>query len=813
MGRHPPCIGRALSALCGAVALLLAAGAGVASGQAPAAPQASDAPAPAAPFPLTEVAARSTEATNRLAAIATQLAPREETEKIRLAFFQASRDIDREFADTLEILARQPTLAGLQTLQTQWKSRQEQLGAWLGALTRRAGALQEGMGQLAVLQAQWAATRDAAEASAPPPATRAQIDAVLTALGAAQRPLMERHNGLLGLQVQISEALNRCEEALARLEQARRGAVAGILTREHRPIWSPATWEQARASLPGEVDNLSHAFREDAVRYLRDPAHGMPLHLGLAILLAWAFSSLRRLHRHWAADAQQATPLTAVFERPWAAALCTAMFLATSYQAPTTPLVKDIFSALALAPILRLVQPAIAQGAMPAVYAVAAVYALDILRAVFGVTAALEQLLLLLVGLGGIAALRWLEASGRWQAALGPLTRRVRAKSLDTIGRVIMVGLVGGLLAGALGNLSLARLIMPGIVSACWLGLSLYACLRVLNGVLAGVLRMRPLRELQMVRRHRGLLEKRICRLILWAALLGWAVRSLDRIGLLAPLLALVQTVLATTLERGSISISLGDVLAFGITIWASYLVSNFIRFALQEEVYPRAHIPSGTAYAASRLVHYTVLALGFVMGLGLLGMDLTRVSVLAGALGVGIGFGLQSVVNNVVCGLILLFERPIHVGDTVEVAGLFGEVRRIGFRACTVRTPQGAEIIIPNADFITANVTNWTFSDRLRRIDIPVGVNYASAPIRVIALLEEVAGANPEVLKVPEPRGLFMGYGDSSINFELRAWIDQSSDHMKIRSDLNAAVYDAVQAAGMSFPFPQREVRLLGDA
>jgi small-conductance mechanosensitive channel len=192
--------------------------------------------------------------------------------------------------------------------------------------------------------------------------------------------------------------------------------------------------------------------------------------------------------------------------------------------------------------------------------------------------------------------------------------------------------------------------------------------------------------------------------------------------------------------------------------------------------------------------------------------MDLTKVSVLAGAFGVGIGFGLQDVVNNFVCGLILLFERPVHVGDIVEVGGLQGEVRRIGIRASTVRTYQGADIIVPNSQFITANVTNWTLSDQLRRIDLPLGVNYGAAPRQVIEVLETVALANEGILKNPPPRGLFMGYGDSSINFELRAWTDQFANWGLIRSELASAVYDAVYAAGMSFPFPQRDVHVLRD-
>jgi len=173
----------------------------------------------------------------------------------------------------------------------------------------------------------------------------------------------------------------------------------------------------------------------------------------------------------------------------------------------------------------------------------------------------------------------------------------------------------------------------------------------------------------------------------------------------------------------------------------------------------------------------------------------------------------LQSIVNNFVSGLILLFERPVHVGDTVEVGELLGTVRRIGIRASVVHTVQGADIIVPNSQLVTEKVTNWTLSDRLRRVDLPVGVNYGADPRKVIELLEQVAHAHPDVLQEPAPHALFMGYGDSSINFELRVWPSSFSQWMEVRSDLATAVFDAVKAAaGVSFPFPQREVRLLRD-
>jgi potassium efflux system protein len=357
----------------------------------------------------------------------------------------------------------------------------------------------------------------------------------------------------------------------------------------------------------------------------------------------------------------------------------------------------------------------------------------------------------------------------------------------------------------------LARLTIPGVLAGGTLALELYASVQVAIGMVACAFRVWPLRLLHMVQHHGDLLERRIYRLFVWLIVGAWLSRYLDYVGLIEPVGSRVTDFLSTRLERGSLSTSVGDIIAFFFTVLAAYWLSAFIRFVLEEDIYSRTNIGTGLSYAISSLLNYAILAIGFVVALAVLGLDMTKMTVLAGAFGVGIGFGLQSVVNNFVSGLILLFERPIHVGDTVQVGNLQGRVRRIGIRASIVRTQQGAEIIVPNAQLITEQVTNWTLSDQLRRVDLPVGVNYGAEPKKMIELLESVARAHPKVLPDPAPRCLFMSYGDSNINFELRAWTEYTNSQ-QVRSDLTVAVYDAVYAAGMSFPFPQREVRLLSD-
>jgi small-conductance mechanosensitive channel len=465
-----------------------------------------------------------------------------------------------------------------------------------------------------------------------------------------------------------------------------------------------------------------------------------------------------------------------------------------------------------MAPIIRLMKPAVDRRLVIGLYTLGVFFALDMVRHALAGLTILDQGMVALEALAGMAVLGWSLAFGTLRKSLSGETGLTRHRALRLAASFVFVILSAGLVTGVLGYVPVGRLLVSCVLIGGALALALSASVRILCAVAAFGLRVWPLRLLHMVRDHRDLLERRTHRVLAWLAVVAWLVRVLDYVGLLEPTLSFGMALLAVKLERGSISVSVEDVLAFVLTVWAAYLLSAFIRFVLQEDVYPRKNVPHGMAYAASRLLHYSILALGLVVGIGVLGVDLTKVTVLVGAFGVGLGFGLQDVVNNFVCGMILLFERPIHVGDMIEIGNLLGEVRRIGIRASTVRTAQGADIVMPNSQFITANVTHWTLSDRLRRIDLPVGVNYSAPPQKVIEVLEAVALAHPKILRNPQPQVLFLGFGDSSINFELRAWTDQFSDWFNIRSELAVAVYDAVNAAGMSFPFPQREVRLIHD-
>ena len=194
----------------------------------------------------------------------------------------------------------------------------------------------------------------------------------------------------------------------------------------------------------------------------------------------------------------------------------------------------------------------------------------------------------------------------------------------------------------------------------------------------------------------------------------------------------------------GNVYFTISGVLSVLLTVVIGYALANFFTSVLRQFVLPRFHLDRGVPYAISRVTYYSLLLLVATTALSDAGVELSKLTVLTGAIGVGLGFGLQNIVNNFVSGLILLFERPVHIGDTVDVGGLVGKVRRIGARSSTVVTFEGAEVIVPNSNLISNQVINWTLSSAWRRVDIPVYVAYGTDPEKVLGLLVEAANSKP---------------------------------------------------------------------
>lgn len=262
--------------------------------------------------------------------------------------------------------------------------------------------------------------------------------------------------------------------------------------------------------------------------------------------------------------------------------------------------------------------------------------------------------------------------------------------------------------------------------------------------------------------------------------------------------------------EIGSLRISiLSVVVGLGLLL-TLLLVVRMFKTALRTRILPRAGLKPGVASAVSTLVGHFVVVLGALLILPVMlpGFNLGTLSILLGAISFGIGFGLRNIADNFVSGLILLIERPIKIGDRIEIDDLQGKVVEIRARSTTVRTNDNIDIIVPNAEFVSNRVTNLSHNDDLVRFRIPVGVHYRSDVHAVEAALLAAAKNCPDVRTDPEPQVRLMGFGDSSLDFELRVWSD-SLHHQpnKLRSQVNVRIWEEFKRQGIEIPYPQRDL------
>jgi potassium efflux system protein len=780
------------------LALLILTVPGEAAEQKAPAPMSAPPSPPTAAIPLAEVAARATEAAALLRTYEALGAPSRKVEAVQRQLPAESARLGLEFERLLRVARDHPTLETLEGAEEVWVQWQRPMTTWLNGLTQRATQLQEGLTRLGDERQTWTQTQDAARAASAPGPILQQIAGVLAAIEQAQKALLAQRAIVLDLQSRVAQEVARCQTALAQIAEAQKQVLEGLLVRDHPPLWSGELWAGWRTEGPRRVRAKAADWWEGITRALRDPAEGLAPTVVLFLVLAVLLWAARRWVRREAAAEEAPSFGAAAFDRPLSAAMFITMAGHMLVYGSLRPVVRDLVGVLLLVPMFRLTKPVVDPRVVPGLFMLGTLFAFDTIRRVLTGGLVLEPALLALEMLAGMLALGYALSSGDLRRPPAGARESERLRAFRVSAGLVLFLFTATLGAAVLGYLRLGRLLASGVLGSAYLALLLAANVRVLTGVAALFFRMWPIRLLGMVQHHRDLLERRTHRVLVWLAVGVWTLRSLGYVGLLGPVWVLGQSLLAAKVERGAFSISVEDVLAFVLTLWLAYLLSAFLRFALEEEVYPRAGLPRGLSYALSILLNYGIITLGFLAGLAVLGLDLTKLTVLAGAFGVGIGFGLQSMVNNFVSGLIVLFERPIRVGDIIKTGDLTGDVRRIGIRASVVRTVQGAEIIVPNAQLITQELTNWTLSDRQRRIDLPLGVNYSAAPKKVIEMLEAVARAHPDVLQTPAPQAFFTGFGDSSITYELRAWTDKFELWYQIRSQLATAVYDAGCAAGM---------------
>jgi small-conductance mechanosensitive channel len=365
------------------------------------------------------------------------------------------------------------------------------------------------------------------------------------------------------------------------------------------------------------------------------------------------------------------------------------------------------------------------------------------------------------------------------------------------------------LLCNVFGFLLMSNFLRVIFVLSSYIGLVILLQARAISILFAAAVRLKPMNALATVRLYEASVVRWAGRSLGILAAFWWLYLVLDLVALRDDVSGAIAIALNAKIGIKGFGLSVGNLLGCLCLLVGGFLVARAVRFILRDEILSRVRLARGVAETVTTSVYYISLVLVLLMSLVAAGVQLDKLTVLTGAFGVGVGFGMQNIIANFVSGLVLQFERPIRIGDVLEVGNLAGEVQRIGVRASLIRTFQGADVIVPNSNLVSNQVVNWTLSKAIRRVEIQVPVAYGTAPERVIQLLASIARGHTGVLPHPEADAFFQGFGPNSLDFILMFWAEQQT-HFQLRSEIAIAVNAALHEAGIEIPLPQREIRVL---
>jgi potassium-dependent mechanosensitive channel len=756
-------------------------------------------------IPLPQIADRAEELDRWLGEVIDRLTPEADLLKDEEEVKSQAEELRKRVKQVDELLASQPTTLERQSEQRSWRVLSQKYATQSKSLTPRAADLEKEIHILDQQQLDWEATWDQIH-------QRSEIETVvertsqeLVAIRTTREALEEQLNLVLTLQNQVSQMDRQISDVLLRIQEAEDWSRSHLFEQDSRPLWEVHEFRNLNQALASGIRSFFDRSFKIAVEFLRVHKFGIACLLTSYFLaLLGAFKLRRQLEP--AGGVAVSEMASKVLDSPFSIALLVALVGTMAYMRSAPLEIAVTFCILYMIPVLRFLPPLLEPPLRRLLYVLAVFYLLEGVYLLIRFPPLVRREVHSLIVLTALLCFSWLARPSRWRE----LTRPRRRFRILTIG--IPLGLfllASSLAANIFGFNSLAQILSLTTLVGAFAGTALYCAARILMLVLSTILRSnwaRPVLETRTEQIEQ--IERWAWRVMIPLSFFLWLEAMSRLLTIYDALAGYVAWALSYPIGFERVHITLGNILSFLLILLVGYALANLLAFALRKLLLSRFPLQRGLPFTISKVTYYLLLVLVFLTALVNAGMELNKFTLVTGALGVGVGFGLQNIVNNFVSGLILLFERPIRVGDIVETKGQAGVVKRIGARSSTIQTGEDAEVIVPNSNLISNEVINWTLSSVRRRVDILVGVAYGTDLERVLSLLIEVAAANSGVTRNPKPESYFVSFGDSALNFELRFWTYQE-DWFRLKSDVAVGVTKALREAHIEIPFPQREVHI----
>jgi len=752
-------------------------------------------------IPITEISQSAQEARIALNKISTNLEPDAGilTIKGRLPSFLHSLKKLRSgwFYESLNRM----TTRKLQELSQEWIIHLEKLNDWENTLAERSERLEEGHAQLEEMSELWQLTSESVIDKETPEAIQERVKATLDKIKNIRTRLLEHMDVSLVTRDQISEQQLEITKLIGLINDAETQSRKQLFVRDSLPLWKGIKAEDANLNFGSQIrDSFAHSLQMNTAYYWTNKGR-LSLHIIIfAALLGFMLYFYQRNKRNLQFEEEGETLKASAFflSCPFSTALLVSIFFSTWIYTNAPDAVLELHNLLLLIPVLRLVRGILVSELCKPFYFLAGLFVLVTLEEIVGDYVLLQRLLLFLITIIAVPLFAWWLRPG---SQLYQIKSRLSHKLAISSSIFMLILLLASLVTNIIGIFPLGHVLVSGMMQIIYFSVAIYVVALVLEGLVVLLVRRRRVQALHIVQTYARQMERNAVFFIHLVIYFVWLRMMLEIVGVYHHTWDWFSKIVEYKWNLGTIEISVGAVFSFIIILIIAFVLARVVHVILTAEIFPRLQLPRGVPGAISMLARYTIIGFGFFLAISAIGIDLGKFGLLAGAMGVGLGFGLRNIIENFVSGLILIFERPIQVGDTIEVGDVMGNVQQMGIRSSTVKTFDGSEVIVPNANLISNQVTNWTMSDRRRRIKLPVKVALGSDPRQMLELLLKVAREHQGVLKLPEPAASFNGFGDNCLDFTLYYWA--SDNILQIKTEVSLGVHDTMKNTGIDTPIP----------
>ena len=754
-------------------------------------------------IPVPQIAAESIQLNQQLRSLPDRIVSDESLGETEHQVNELSATTGEKAHETQATLQAGAILSELGQLSGDWQALAKEVKDLSERLTKQATALDNEIRSLRSEESRWSATATELRNQQAGLELLDINDKVLRDLSVAIKLAEDRRARLVTLQQSVAQQGVFVTGEIENLKREMEVSQRSLVEADSPPLWKVQFGSQSEDSL---ARLLQRSYASDLKRLkafitTRRTALTVAGLITLSALILFVWLTLKSGLKTTAPD--QTKP-DQVFSRPVSLALLVGIVatMPLFHDAPRGA--RSLLYLIGIVPAIRLLKPRLTparrQILIGSIVSLLVWQLIIFLRVPLWVKRDLVEIFIVLV----VSWFAWLTHKARQEKAAQKQGRSVPMMGVYLANGLLLVAFMANLF----GYVGLSDLLVQATLASAYRAVALYTIVVIGSLLISSVLQAEASQRLASVRAGGEGLVRRLSFVLALLMLLVWIHQTLNLFAIRQDVYEAIGVALNYQFKIGSATLAVSSVVAFILTLVVGYLVATVLRVILGEEILPRLKLSSGLPNAIATITHYVLLVLIFLLALAAAGVELSKFTILTGALGVGLGFGLQNVVNNFVSGLILLFERPVRIGDLLEIGGVSGAVTKIGFRSSTLHAFDGSDLIIPNATLISQQVVNWTLTGTRRRVVLNVPVAYGNDPAQVRDLLRKTMVAHPEVLRFPVPMVLFHGFGDNALNFEIRFWAPRPEVLPELKSDVALNIAAALSEAGIKVPIPQVHIR-----